>query len=170
MRKSLFLNWGKPLPLTYRGQVLRRPPWSRQPPCSGLASAHPPTPSRKDRKLKSHPFPYGRGNKFLKKMDFQGGKPPWTPTFDSLLWGRKLPRVGGYQRGRCVPVARVQRPVSPPGSVGAERSPLATSARRGSGDPLRHDLPPEDHAYPPALFSQESKAARRFSPAGSVKR
>src|SRR5699024_5963695 len=58
------------------------------------------------------------------------------PLVGKSLWaygpGKKPPA-----RGRCVPVARVQRPVSAPASVGAERSPLATSARRGSGDPHR---------------------------------
>ena len=28
-----------------------------------------------------------------------GTRTPWTPTLDSLLWGRRLPQVGGYQRG-----------------------------------------------------------------------
>ena len=69
-----------------------------------------------------------------------------------------------------MPVARIQRPVSPPGSVGAERSPLATSARAGRRDGGGHTRLPlwgswhDEVVTERAPFQGGSQRGRRQSP------
>ena len=66
--------------------------------------------------------------------------------------------------GRCVPVARVQRPVSAPASIGAERLPPATSARAG-----RRDDVVSPFVNPLEKPPSQSRLRRASSPRGRAK-
>ena len=90
-------------------------------------------------------FCTGGGNKSI--ISFQRGA--WRPPFDNphglQLSSSKEAVFHGGPRGSWCPVGTVQRPVSAPASVGAERSPLATSARAGRRDGV--SLPPLELNY-----------------------
>ena len=150
------------------GRVQDRPKWQRRP----VRGRAPPALAHPLARLYhggiSNLAGAGGGILFLNiKRIFKGTPSPCTPELGSLLWGRRLPQVGGCQRGALrppfgmrlykfvplpygkgtdfsfcpltgggerAPVALCREPVSAPASVGAERSPLATSARAGRRD------------------------------------